>query len=131
MDLAIELQRIYDSEINLTIGWLWDGGIEVRLGDEMNGFLAGEIVPPVAEIIRGLKEAIAHFFPTSTYATGIAPEVKQRAADRLFRPTRIGAQVICPHCGAPNPTPPGMDEIFAFVCTHYGNGVEVKPPKIQ
>ena len=43
-DLAIELQRIYDSEINVRIGWLWDGGIEVRLGDDMNGYLAEETV---------------------------------------------------------------------------------------
>ena len=26
MDLATELQRIYDSEINVEIAWLWDGG---------------------------------------------------------------------------------------------------------
>ena len=43
-DLAIELQKIYDSEINIRIGWLWDGGIDVRLGDEVNGSLAEEIV---------------------------------------------------------------------------------------
>ena len=33
MDLAIELQRIYDSEINVEIGWFWDCGVEVRLGE--------------------------------------------------------------------------------------------------
>jgi hypothetical protein len=35
VDLGTELQRIYDSEINIRISWLWDGGIEVRLGDEV------------------------------------------------------------------------------------------------
>ena len=40
VDLASELQKIYDSEINVRISWLWDGGIDIRLGDEMNGFLA-------------------------------------------------------------------------------------------
>jgi hypothetical protein len=50
MDLAAELQRIYDSEINIRISWLWDGGIEVRLGDEMNGFLAEETVKSASEI---------------------------------------------------------------------------------
>ena len=44
MDLAAELQRIYDSEINVEIGWSWDGGIDVRLGDKMNGYLAEENV---------------------------------------------------------------------------------------
>jgi hypothetical protein len=31
-DLAVELQKIYDSEINIRIGWFWDCGIEIRLG---------------------------------------------------------------------------------------------------
>jgi hypothetical protein len=39
-DLALELQKVYDSEINLEISWLWDSGIEVSLGDKVNGFLA-------------------------------------------------------------------------------------------
>jgi hypothetical protein len=38
MDLAAELQKIYASEINVEISWLWDGGIEVTLGDRLNGF---------------------------------------------------------------------------------------------
>jgi hypothetical protein len=32
VDLERELQRIYDSEINVEIGWFWDGGITARLG---------------------------------------------------------------------------------------------------
>ena len=44
MDLAIELQKIYDSEINIRISWLWDGGIDVRLGDDANDYLAEETV---------------------------------------------------------------------------------------
>ena len=39
VDFAAELQKIYDSEINVRISWLWDGGIDVRLGDDMNGYL--------------------------------------------------------------------------------------------
>jgi hypothetical protein len=61
-DLAVELQKIYDSEINVKIGWLWDGGLEIGLGDVMNGYLAEEIVSTVAEIVPWLQEAIAHFY---------------------------------------------------------------------
>ena len=50
-DLAVELQKIYDGEINIRIGWLWDGGIEIRLGDDMNGYPAQETVRAVAEIV--------------------------------------------------------------------------------
>ena len=40
IDLAAELQKIYDSEINVEVSWVWDGGIEVRLGDRLNGYVA-------------------------------------------------------------------------------------------
>jgi hypothetical protein len=58
VNLAVELQNIYDSEINIRIGWLWDGGIEVRLGDEMNGFLAEENVAQSAH--RSYALTVAH-----------------------------------------------------------------------
>ena len=60
-DLGTELQKIYDSEINVRIGWFWDGGINVRLGDEISGFLAEETVRSVDEIVPWFQEAIAHF----------------------------------------------------------------------
>ena len=78
MDLAVELQKIYKSEINVEIGWFLDGGIEVRLGDKMSGFLAEETLTSTAEIIPWLQEAIAPFFPTSAYASTLDAEVRQR-----------------------------------------------------
>jgi DNA-directed RNA polymerase subunit RPC12/RpoP len=128
--LRFELQRIYDSEINVRIGWFWDAGIDVRLGDEMNGFEAEETVRSVDEIVPSLQEAIAHFYPDSTYAASLSPEVRERCPRRLFHPPRIGVSVRCPHCGSPNACP-FMDETFAFVCNHCGESVEVQPPKIQ
>jgi hypothetical protein len=50
-DLAFELQKIYDSEIKIRISWLWNGGIDVRLGDEIDGFQAEEIVSTVADAL--------------------------------------------------------------------------------
>jgi hypothetical protein len=129
VDLSTELQKIYDSEINVRISWFWDCGIEVRLGDDMNGYLAEETVKCVAEIVPWLQEAIAHFYSNSTYAASFDAEVRERAAQRLFRPPKIGATVICQHCGAPNASM--MDEVFVLVCNHSGASVEVKPPKVQ
>lgn len=37
-DLTEVLLGLYESEINFSISCFWDGGINVRLGDEMNGF---------------------------------------------------------------------------------------------
>jgi hypothetical protein len=50
-DLAMELQRIYDSEINTRIFWFWDSGFTIQLGDQMNGYLAVETVASAAEIL--------------------------------------------------------------------------------
>jgi predicted RNA-binding Zn-ribbon protein involved in translation (DUF1610 family) len=130
MDLGVELQKIYDSEINIEIGWVWDGGIDVRLGDKINGYLAEENVKSVSEIISWLQEAIAHFYPESEYATSLNDEIRTRAAHQIFSPPRIGAQAICPHCGAPHASP-GLDELIAFHCPRCGNFVEVQPPKVQ
>ena len=43
-DLAVELQAIYDSEINIGIGWMCDGGVTVSLGDEIGGYIAEEML---------------------------------------------------------------------------------------
>ena len=106
MELAAELQKIYDSEINVSISWLWDGGMDVRLGDAVNGFRAEETFADAAEIAPWLQQAIAHFYPNSTYARSLDPEVRQLAAQRPFRPPTAGLSVRCPHCGAPNAATP-------------------------
>ena len=77
-----ELEKIYESEINIEIAWVWDGGIDVRLGDKLNGFLAEENVRSVSGIIHWLQEAIAHFYPESEYAASLEDEVRARAARR-------------------------------------------------
>src|SRR5581483_4986577 len=100
MDFAAELQAICDSEINIEIGWLWDGGIEVRLGDRMSGFLADETCRLLAEIVPWLQGAIAHFYPNSAYAQRLRPELRDEASRRLYLPPQRGAQVTCPNCGA-------------------------------
>lgn len=33
-------QELYDSEINFSVSCFWDGGFEVKLGDDLNGFKA-------------------------------------------------------------------------------------------
>lgn len=53
--LERDLQRIYDSEIKECISRLWDGGIDIRLGDEMNGHLAEENVASRGDIVAGSK----------------------------------------------------------------------------
>ena len=130
LDLAGELQKIYDSEINVRISWLWDGGIDLWLGDEVNGYVAEETVSAASEIAPWLQEAVAHFYPTSSYTASLSPEVRERGAVRQFLPPRIAARVNCPRCGAPNVVTE-MEEVIGFVCSQCGNSVKVDSPKVQ
>src|SRR5215831_5098952 len=57
-----------------------DCGIEVRLGDKIDGFLAEENLKSTSEILPWLQEAIARFFPESTYASRLDAPVRQREA---------------------------------------------------
>jgi hypothetical protein len=61
--LETELQKMYDSEIHVDIGWLWDGGIDVSIGnDEVTGN-----VSTVTEVLPWLQDAIAKHYPESKY----------------------------------------------------------------
>jgi hypothetical protein len=62
--LETELQKIYDSEIHVDIGWRWESGIDVSIG---HGDAVIGNVKTVAEILPWLQEAIAKRFPDSRY----------------------------------------------------------------
>jgi hypothetical protein len=130
LDLVAELQKIYDSEINVRISWLWDCGSDVWLGDEVNGYVTAETMSTASEIAPWLQEAIVHFYPASTYAASLSPEVRERSAVRRFLPSRIAARVNCPCCGAANVVTE-MEEVIGFVCSQCGNSVKVDSPKVQ
>ena len=66
-DMEEELQKMYDSEINVDISWFWDSGIDVKLGDQMNGYDAEAQLKTIAEIIPWLQAQIAKHYPLSTY----------------------------------------------------------------
>jgi hypothetical protein len=65
--LEQELQKIYNSEINLSISWMWDAGFDLKLGDEFGGFVEEGQVRSVADILPWFQEAIAKRYPTSQY----------------------------------------------------------------
>src|SRR5215471_11877110 len=37
----------------------------------------------------------------------------------------------CSHCGAPNVSRSGMEELFAFICSHCGGSVSVEQPEVR
>ena len=65
--LQTELQKIYDSEINIEISWVLDGPIHVKLGNEFYGFDDERAVASMADILPWLQEAIHRQYPESKY----------------------------------------------------------------
>ena len=66
--LAWELQRLYDSEINVQIFSFWDGAWMVMLGDEINGFQKPDWdTCELHEIVPAIRELAREHYPNSTY----------------------------------------------------------------
>ena len=70
MELGSVIDALYASEINCSLSTFWDGGIEVKLGDEMNGFVAEKNVKTTAQAAAWLDSAAREHYPESTYALG-------------------------------------------------------------
>jgi hypothetical protein len=66
------MQRLYDSEINVTVSSFYDDGFYVKLGDEMNGFRAEGHCRTWADVEEWLAAMACIHYPTSVFARGRA-----------------------------------------------------------
>lgn len=62
------LQDLYDSEINVAISTLWDGGFDVKLGDHINGYVAESNFDRWGQAEPWLVKAAIEHFPKSVFA---------------------------------------------------------------
>jgi hypothetical protein len=63
LDLEEILRNVYASEINASISWLWDGGIDVKLGDPLNGYKAEDQVSTFSEAAVWLRDQACTYYP--------------------------------------------------------------------
>jgi hypothetical protein len=68
INLEEVLQDVYDSEISVATSWVWDGGIDLGLGDELNGYVADGQVKAVAEAAAWLRDEACKQYPDSGFA---------------------------------------------------------------
>lgn len=111
--LATELQKIYDSEINIAIGWLWDGGITVRLGDEVNGYLADEAVPTIADVSPGCKRQ-SHTSTRHPVRLRADPARSENVRRRSYSNRRSPDNRSPARSAGSHAAPPGMDQMIQF-----------------
>ncbi len=63
------LQRLYDSEINGRIEWVWDGGVTWSLGDDYKSWKVTGREATIALAVVALAKAAAQHYPKSEFAT--------------------------------------------------------------
>ena len=68
--LEEELQKIYEAKIGVSITWLWDGGVDVRLLDRSGEFIAETQVETVGDVLPWLEVAIGTHCPNARYQRG-------------------------------------------------------------
>jgi hypothetical protein len=83
MDIEIVMNRLYKSEINSSIGSFWDNHWDVKLGDEMNGFVAEGNFRTLDECADFLDREARKHYPDSAYALGRLEHERRREANRL------------------------------------------------
>lgn len=66
------LQDLYDSEINASISWNWDAGVEVRLGNGLYGdeknWEASDNVKTIQDAEEWLVTRAIELYPNSVFA---------------------------------------------------------------
>ena len=67
-DLEEILSALYESEINASISWLGDGGIDVELGDRLHGYDADGKASTFAEATAWLRDQACRHYPDSEFA---------------------------------------------------------------
>jgi hypothetical protein len=77
MDIEIVMRNLYASEINCFISSFWDNHWDVKLGDEMNGFVAEGNFQTLDECADFLDRKARKHFPESSYALGKAEHLRR------------------------------------------------------
>jgi hypothetical protein len=86
-DLEEILISLYASAINVSISWIWDGEIDVKLGDPLDGYKAESKVGTVTEVAECLRDQAVRHYPASSLGNSrrAEPPLAQRTAPKPAR----------------------------------------------
>jgi len=69
---GIILQKIYDSEIHIAFGWMWDGGVDYTIGKDLSYLHDDKVestgITDIEQAIQQIAEEVAKEYPESTFA---------------------------------------------------------------
>jgi hypothetical protein len=92
--LSTVIPDLYASEINATIEWFWDGGFEVAIGDDMNGWCSRGNCDTWVEALEWLQDAAIAAWPDSAFAKARAAIAKAAVGLEMALPEEPSDAVI-------------------------------------
>ena len=101
--LEEELQRIHDAGIGVSITWLSDGRVDLRLVHKSGAVAAEGNVKEVANVLPWLEWAIKWHFPKANYVPATRPAGNSR------KPNMSGARENWKASGSVRATTPVME----------------------
>lgn len=76
------LQRIYDSKINISLGWMWDDGVDFFVGCDLQYLEPDEIhstgTGNIKESIIIIANKVSKEYPNSTFAEWWKKQIKEK-----------------------------------------------------
>lgn len=82
LDYITILQKMYDNEINIQLGWFWDSGVSAIIGDVMNGITAKENFSNVIEAIDWIIVWLCHHRPEGDFVLWFLKTYLKREGDK-------------------------------------------------
>jgi hypothetical protein len=92
--LEVELQRIHDAGIGVSITWLSDGRVDLRLVHKSGAVAAEGNVKEVANVLPWLEAAIKRHFPKAMYRPPAPLAGSSRKPPTRAVRAGIGKQVV-------------------------------------
>jgi len=78
-------EKLYESEINLSFSWFWDTGFDVKIGDEMNGFITEFSDHDIDKCIEWIKTKVKELYPDSKFAKTYTEQTFEQAVEPAIR----------------------------------------------
>jgi len=61
-------KQLYESEINLQFGWFWDAGFDIKIGNDMSGYVAEFNSYNLDECEEWIVDKVIELYPNSKFA---------------------------------------------------------------
>jgi len=78
-------KALYESEINLQFGWFWDSGFEIKIGNELSGYIAEFSSHDLDECEKWIEDKVKELYPDSKFIKTYKGETFESSVEPAIR----------------------------------------------